>query len=146
MLEESRSETGQPVRIAMGYFSAAEENKAVVRRIVEQVVNQKKLTMVDELFSDEYRPHPSQHGRPVGPEHAKRNFSRMHETFPDLRAAIEAMVAEGDTVALRMTLSGTHLPTGQRTTWSAMVFARFAEGKVTEDWRLVDSRPTETQS
>jgi predicted ester cyclase len=39
-----------------------------------------------------------------------------------------------------VTLDGTHLPTGRRTTWSAMVFARFADGKVTEDWRLVDSR------
>jgi predicted SnoaL-like aldol condensation-catalyzing enzyme len=137
MLEEPPSETGQPVRIAMRHFSAAEENKAVVRRIVEQVINQKKLAMVDELFSGEYHPHPSHHECPISPEHAKRNFSKMHKAFPDLRAAIEAMVAEGDTVALRVTLSGTHLPTGQRTTWSAMVFARFADGKVTEDWRLV---------
>jgi predicted SnoaL-like aldol condensation-catalyzing enzyme len=145
MLEESPSETAQPVRIAMGDFSASEENKATVRRIVEQVINQKKLAMVDELFSEEYHPHPSRRGCPIGPEHAKRNFSRMHETFPDLRAAIEAMVAEGDMVALRVALYGTHLPTGQHTTWSAMVFARFADGKVTEDWRLVDSRQIETQ-
>jgi hypothetical protein len=39
MLEEPPSETGQPVRIAMRHFSAAEENKAVVGRIVEQVIN-----------------------------------------------------------------------------------------------------------
>jgi predicted SnoaL-like aldol condensation-catalyzing enzyme len=129
----------------MGQFWAAEENKAVVQRIVEQVINQKKLAMVDELFSDEYRPHPSRHRCPNGPEHAKRNFSRMHKAFPDLRAAIEAMVAEGDMVAVCVTLNGTHLPTGQRTKWSAMVFARFADGKVTEDWRLVDSRQLETQ-
>ena len=138
MLEESPSETAQPVRIAMGHFSASEENKATVRRIVEQVINQKKLAMVDELFSDEYQPHPSGQERPVGPPYAKRNFSRMHEAFPDLRAAIESMVAEGDEVAVRLTLSGTHRPTGQRTTWSAMAFVRFAEGKVVEDWRLVD--------
>jgi predicted ester cyclase len=118
----------------------AEENKAVVRRIVEQVINQKRLDMVDELFSDEYCPHPSGQERPEGPEHAKRNFFRMHEVFPDLRADIESMVAEGDTVALRLTLSGTHRPTGRHARWSAMVFARLAEGKVIEDWRLVENR------
>jgi predicted SnoaL-like aldol condensation-catalyzing enzyme len=145
MLEEPPFETGQPVRIAMRHFSSAEENKAVVERIVEQVINQKKLAMVDELFSEKYHPHPSRHERPIGPEYAKRNFSRMHKAFPDLRAVIERMVAEGDMVAVQVTLSGTHLPTGQRTTWSAMVFARFADGKVTEDWLLVDSRQIETR-
>jgi predicted ester cyclase len=122
------------------HLSAAEENKAVVRRIVDQVMNQKRLDLVDELFSDEYRPHPSRHERPGGLQHAKRNFSRMHEVFPDLRADIESMVAEGDTVALRLTLSGTHQPSGQHVRWSAMVFARLAEGKVIEDWRLVENR------
>jgi predicted ester cyclase len=116
-----------------------------VGRIVEQVINQKKLAMVDELFSEKYHPHPSRHECPIGPEYAKRNFSRMHKAFPDLRAVIERMVAEGDMVAVQVTLSGTHLPTGQRTTWSAMVFARFADGKVTEDWLLVDSRQIETR-
>jgi predicted ester cyclase len=113
---------------------------AVVRRIVEQVINQNKLDMVDQLFSNEYRPHPSRHEGPVGPEHARRNFSRMHELFPDLRADIESMVAEGDTVALRLTLSGTHLPTGHHARWSATVVARLAEGKVIEDWRTIDDR------
>jgi predicted ester cyclase len=108
-----------------------------VQRIVEQVINQKRLAMVDELFSDEYRHHPSRHEWFYGPEQAKRNFSRMYKAFPDLRAAVEEMVAEGDMVAVQVTLSGTHLPTGQRTTWSATVLARFADGKVTEDWRLV---------
>jgi predicted SnoaL-like aldol condensation-catalyzing enzyme len=140
MREESPSETGQPIRRVMGHFCMTEGNKTVVRRIVEQVINRKKLAMVDELFSEEYQPHPCRRECPIGPEHAKRNFSRLHKTFPDLRADIEALVAEGDMVAVHVTLDGTHLPTGRRTTWSAMIFARFADGKVTEDWRLVDSR------
>jgi predicted ester cyclase len=75
-----------------------------------------------------------------GPEHAKRNFSRMYKAFPDLPADIESMMAEGDTVALRLTLSGTHQPTDQLARWSAMVFVRLAEGKVIEDWRMVENR------
>ena len=140
MRKEPTSETARLVRISVARCSAAEENKAVVRSIVEQIINRKKLDMVDELFSNEYRPHPSHRECPGGTQHAKRNFSRMHETYPDLRAVIEEMVAEGDSVAVRLTLSGTHLPTGQRATWSAMVFARLVEGKVTKDWRLVDDK------
>src|SRR4051812_24414612 len=123
----------------------AEENKAVMQRITEEVINQKKLAMVDELFSKEYQPYPPMPGRTCGPEHARRNFSRMHNAFPDFRATIDSMVAEGDMVAVRVTLSGTHQATGKHARWPATVFARFAEGKVTEDWRLVDSRQLETQ-
>jgi predicted ester cyclase len=117
----------------------AEENKAVMQRITEEVINQKKLAMVDELFSKEYQAHPSRHEHPHGPEHAKRNFLRLHKAFPDIQASIELMVAEGDIVAARVTLSGTHLPSGKHARWPATVFARFAEGKVAEDWRLVDN-------
>jgi len=117
----------------------AEENKAVMRRIAEVVINHKNLAMVDELFSKEYQPHPSIPGQPRGPEHARRNFSRMYKVFPNFRVTIESIVAEGDMVAARVTLSGTHLPTGKHARWPAMIFARFAGGKVTEDWRVVDS-------
>ena len=123
----------------------AEENKAVVRRIVEVAINHKKLALVDELFSEEYRPHPSMTGQVRGPEHARRNFSRMHKAFPDFRVTIESMVAEGDMVAVRLTLSGTHLPTGKHARWPATVFARFVEGKVAEDWQVVDSGQLEMQ-
>jgi predicted ester cyclase len=123
----------------------AEENKAVMRRIAEVVINQKKLAMVNELFSKDYQPHPSMPGQPRGPEHARRNFSRMYKAFPDFRVTIESMVAEGDMVAARATLSGTHLPTGKHARWPAMIFARFAGGKVREDWRVVDSGHLETQ-
>jgi predicted ester cyclase len=123
----------------------AEENKAVIRRIAEVVVNQKKLAMVDELFSKDYQPHPSMPGHTHGPQHARRNFSRLHKGFPDFRVTIDSMVAEGDMVAARLTLSGTHLATGKHARWPAKIIAHLADGKVTEDWRVVDSRQLETQ-
>ena len=59
----------------------------------------------------------------------KQAFAGLHEEFPDVRVELESIVAEGDVVAVRLTFSGTHAPTGERATWPEMVFARFSEGK-----------------
>jgi predicted ester cyclase len=69
----------------------------------------------------------------------KQAFAGLHEEFPDVRVEIESMVAEGDIVAVRLTFSGTHAPTGERATWPAMVFARFSEGKAVESWEVTDT-------
>jgi hypothetical protein len=66
--------------------------------------------IIDELFSEEYLHHPSLPGRTSGPEHARRNLSSMRETSPDIWVSLESMVAEGDMVAIRVTLSATHRP------------------------------------
>ncbi len=47
----------------------------------------------------------------------KGAFAGLHEEFPDVRVELESMVAEGDVVAVRLTFSGTHAPTGERATW-----------------------------
>ena len=56
----------------------------------------------------------------------KQAFAGLHEEFPDVRVELESMVAEGDVVAVRLTFSGTHAPTGERATWP-MVFALLRE-------------------
>ncbi len=115
------------------------ENKAVQRRIINEVINQKNLNLADELFSEEHEPHPEAPGVGRGPEGMKRAFAGLHEEFPDVRVEIESMVAEGDIVAVRLTFSGTHAPTGERATWPEMVFARFCEGKAVESWEVTDT-------
>ena len=115
------------------------ENKAVQRRIIDEVINRKELDLADELFSEEHELHPEAPGVGRGPEGMKRAFAGLHEAFPDIRVEIESMVAEGDMVATRLTFSGTHAPTGERATWLEMVFARFSEGKAVEGWQVTDT-------
>ena len=117
----------------------AAENKAVQRRIIDEVINQKSLDSADELFSGEHELHPEAPGVGRGPEGMKRAFAALHEEFPDIHVEIESMVAEGDMVAVRLTFSGTHAPTGERATWPEMVFARFSEGKAVESWEVTDT-------
>ena len=115
------------------------ENNAVQRRIIDEVINEKNLDLADELFSEEHEIHPEAPGVSRGPEGMKWAFSGLHEEFPDVRVEIESMVAEGDMVAVRLTFSGTHAPTGERATWPEMVFAHFSEGKAVESWEVTDT-------
>ena len=60
------------------------ENKAVQRRIIDEVINQKYLDLADELFSEEHELHPEAPGVTRGPEGMKRAFAGLHEEFPDI--------------------------------------------------------------
>ena len=117
----------------------AENNKTVQRRIIDEVINQKNLGLADELFSEDHELHPEALGVGRGPEGVKRAFAGLHEEFPDVHVEIESIVAEGDMVAVRLTFSGTHAPSGDRATWPEMVFARFSEGKAVESWEVTDT-------
>jgi predicted ester cyclase len=83
--------------------------------------------------------HPESPGVGRGPEGMKGAFEGLHEEFPDIRVEIESMVAEGEMVAIRLTFSGTHAPTGERVAWPEMIFTRFFEGKAAESWEVTDS-------
>jgi predicted SnoaL-like aldol condensation-catalyzing enzyme len=115
------------------------ESKAVMQRIFDEVINRKDLDLADELYAEEHELHPEVPGVTRGPGGMMRAFAGLHEEFPDIRMEIESMVAEGDMVAVRLTFSGTHAPTGERATWPEMVFTRFSEGKAAESWEVTDT-------
>jgi predicted ester cyclase len=87
---------------------AAEENKAIFRRDVEEVPNQGNLDVADEIF-DRYVSHQSD-GSTLerGPEDVKRFTEEFRSAFPDLHISIEEQIAEGDKVVHRITIQGTH--------------------------------------
>lgn len=114
------------------------ENKAAMRRIMDEVINGKNLDAADDLYADEHVLYPAGE---VGPGSAgmKEAFAGLHEAFPDVHVTIESMVAEGDTVAVRLTYTGTDAATGERATWPEVVFTRFAGGKAVESWEILDT-------
>jgi predicted ester cyclase len=80
-----------------------------------------------------------------GPEAVKSNVKAFREAFPDLTWAIEDVVAEGDRVAMRLMLRGTHLgvfrgiaPTGRQVTMQEMVFWRLLDGRLHSGWFQAD--------
>ena len=115
-----------------------EENKAAMRAIFEEVINGKRLDLADDLYADEHQLRPDV-GIGRGAHGMKEAFAGLHVEFPDVHVEIESLVAEGDMVAVRVTFSGTHATSGERTVWPEMVFTRFAAGKAVESWELTDT-------
>src|SRR5215469_5743106 len=90
--------------------TSEEENKAHYRRTFEEVFNQGNLALVDELVAPDYLNHevpPDMKSR--GPDSTRQVVRMLRTAFPDLHVTIEDLVAEGDTVAGRVTMRGTHL-------------------------------------
>lgn len=125
---------------------SAEENKALVRRLVEEVFNKRNLAVADELLTSESLNHDDPHevGR-VGAEPLKGAVQMLAAAFPDFHMTIEDLVAEGDKVVARVTTGGTHqgafmgiAPTGKRFTQHQMHLLRVVDGKVAEHWDVRD--------
>src|SRR5215212_2456780 len=87
---------------------SAEENKAVVRRVYEEAFNQKNLDVLDELIAPEFTDHNPNPGQSPDLEGLKQFISSVHTAFPDHHVNVEDMVTEGDKVAARLGVSGTH--------------------------------------
>lgn len=81
----------------------------------------------------------------TGPALLKEVFGRLHRAFPDLHITVEDLIAEGDKVVARDTVTGTHQgeymglpPTGKFITYNEIVICRFADGRIAETWGVVD--------
>jgi predicted ester cyclase len=81
----------------------------------------------------------------TGTQALKEVLTALHRAFPDLHIVIEDVIAEGDKVVSRNTVTGTHQgeymglpPTGRSITYQEILIARFVNGRVAETWAVVD--------
>ncbi len=124
---------------------AIEENKALVRRLVEEVWNRENLAAADELLAPTFIDHNPLPGSVSDRNGDKQAFaaarSAVHETFPDLRFTIEDLIAEDDKVVARWRMHGTHQgeylghpATGKQFTITGISIYRIADGQIVEAW------------
>jgi len=125
---------------------STEDNKAVVRRFYEEVMNQKKRAVLDEVFDLNVVDHFAPPGTPGGLEGARQTLGMFLSAFPDLHFTVEDLIAEGDKVVARATLSGTQqgtfmgIPaTGKHVTITGIDINRFEGGKSVEHWVEMDT-------
>ncbi len=85
-----------------------EENKAVVRRFAQEIVNRGNWALFDELVGPDYVEHTPPPGAPPTRETLLSAVQALRAAFPDLQTSEEDLIAEGDKVVYRGTLSGTH--------------------------------------
>jgi predicted ester cyclase len=114
---------------------STEQNKAVVRRFIEEVLMNEDDALVDELLAPDY----VNHLLPGGREGFKQFPTMLRSAFPDLKFHynIEHLVAEGDHVVARITYHFTNA--GKEATGSGLSEYRLANGKIVEDWPPSDS-------
>jgi serine phosphatase RsbU (regulator of sigma subunit)/predicted ester cyclase len=126
---------------------AEENNKALVRRFVEEVYNRGNLDAVDELVAPDYVNHGVPSGKYAGREGLKRSLAKQLASSSDLHFHIEAQLAEGEKVVTWVIGSGTHdrgdffglAPSGERMTMEFITISRVVEGKIVEEWGVGDS-------
>ena len=121
---------------------ADNDNVAVLRRYYDEVVNNGDYSVIGELFTDDYHSHHNDPiGLPPGPEGVQQFIGGTRAGFPDLELTLDDIFGEGDMVASRWTLRGTHTEewfgtpaTGKSAEWAGVVLSRFEDGKVAEEW------------
>src|SRR5918994_5510611 len=127
--------------------SSAEENKALVRHLFEEVYNRGNLDVADEVLAPDFAwKLPSED---AGIEVYKQWIASQLAASSDLHFSIEEQVAEGAKVVTRLIGSGTHdqkafegfAPSGVRITIEAIIIHRVIEGKIVEECNKADFSP-----
>jgi steroid delta-isomerase-like uncharacterized protein len=120
----------------------SEQHKATARRALEEIESGGDIEALTEVFTPDCRNHdPVNDEDTVGYEAYSEEISTYRAAFPDLRYTVEDQLAEGDLVASRWTVRGTHrgelmgiAPTGKEIELRGITIHRFAEGKIAEEW------------
>ena len=125
---------------------STEENKALVRRILDEVWGQGHLHLLDEHLAPNFVDHGIRPPVPPGPEGYKQFVTLYRNAFPDWHAAVEDQIAEGDKVVTRWHGRGTHqgdflgIPaTGKQVAVTGITINRIADGKGQEGWTELDA-------
>ncbi|WP_171041455.1 ester cyclase [Sinomonas susongensis] len=124
---------------------APADNQATFRRVMEEGFGQGNLDVLDELMSPDFIEHEAGPGEGRGLEGVKAIVTMLHTAFPDVRATIEEMSADGDKLWARVVFEGTHTgdllgipPTGKPVRVDAIDLCRFEAGKLVEHWGVFD--------
>lgn len=120
---------------------SAGDSKAVVRRLIEQVINGGRLDLIEELYA------------PAMAASARRWIAPFLESFPDVEMEIVELIGEGEKIVGRFRCSATNLgawrgqpPTGRRFERVDEVYIyRVHDGQITEAWGVEDNRSRERQ-
>jgi steroid delta-isomerase-like uncharacterized protein len=123
-------------------------NKATFRRF-QDATNTHDAELISDTIDEIVEPDVSiSTPLPVqaaGAQALKEVFAELHRAFPDLRVTVEDLIEEGDKVVGRNSVTGTHQgeymglpPTGKPITYNEIFIFRFANGRITETWGVVD--------
>ena len=122
------------------------ENKTIVRRLYEEVWNDRKVDVVDKLLSPSHAlQEPNASGSQIGPQVYKATVKRFHAAIPDLRFTVQEVISEGDKVVVAWILSGTHqgefygiAPSNKKISVEGITIHQVKNGKILESYASWD--------
>jgi predicted ester cyclase len=126
---------------------STEEQKAKVRRAVDEAFNKGNLNAMDEIVTEGVILHRPPQPDIKGLEAYKQMIAGMRKAYPDLKFTIDELIMEGNTSALRWSFRGTHMgqspslpipPTGKKVTLTGLIMIRTVNGKAVEEWEYLD--------
>lgn len=123
------------------------ENKAIIRRLYEEIWNKRKVELVSQIISPSHALQaPNVSGSAVGPEAYKRQLMLFFAGYPDLRFSVEDIIAEEDKVVACWTFSGTHkgeylgIPaTNKKVSVDGITIHHIAKGKIMDSYSNWDA-------
>lgn len=128
-----------------------DDPKQLINRFVEELWNERRLDVAGAIFASDCVTHQLWSGVPSdavprGPEAIKEHVTSWIASFPDLHFSIEQMLSEGDRVVMQLLVEGTHqgawlgIPaSGKKMQIRMFTVHRVVQGKIVEDWVLVES-------
>jgi steroid delta-isomerase-like uncharacterized protein len=123
---------------------STEQNKTMVRRVFEEGINNNDPAVFEQVIGPSYVNHDMPTPAP-GREGFKQVIAMFIAAFPDMRVTVEDVLAEGDKVASRGEMTGTHRgafmgipPTGKQVRVAYQDVWRVADGKLVENWVRLD--------
>ena len=129
-------------------------NKLILSRHFEEVLNQGRLDVIDDIYADGYvldapvqtDGSVQEHGETRGRDGLKRRVTLFRTAFPDIHFLIDNLIAEGDQVAVQYTFSGTHTgqfgelaPSGRHISVTGILIALVRDGKIERALSVFDS-------
>jgi steroid delta-isomerase-like uncharacterized protein len=121
------------------------ENKAIVRRFVDEILNKMNWKVADEIIAPGFKFHFTSRPEPLNRQGFEQTLIPFHQGFPDIRFNIDDLIAEGNQVAARFTMTGTHrgefqglAPTGKHARWTGIAVFRIVAGQIVEEWPMPD--------
>ena len=121
-----------------------QENITTQKRFGE-AINSGQLYQFTDLMTSDVQDHDPAPDQGSGPEGFMDFFAEFRKAFPDLKVAVDHMVADDENVAIAYTVTGTHegaflgvAPTGKRIKARGLQIARFEDGRIAERWGSSD--------
>ncbi len=118
---------------------SSDDNKLLVRRYIEEVINTGNVDAIEEFIGAEYVEVHEGKRYPIGINGAREHILGVRQTYPDLTLRIERQIAEGEWVATCITARGTHQgvwlglkPTGKVVTYTGVNINRVVDGRIVE--------------